>query len=32
VPGFLAKGISPEQVAQMTTGNPRRIFEAQGAY
>jgi phosphotriesterase-related protein len=32
VPGFLAKGISPEQVAQMITGNPRRIFEAQGAY
>jgi phosphotriesterase-related protein len=32
VPGFLAKGISPEQVAQMMTGNPRRIFEAQGAY
>jgi phosphotriesterase-related protein len=32
VPGFLAKGISPEQVAQMMIGNPRRIFEAQGAY
>jgi phosphotriesterase-related protein len=32
LPGFLAKGISPEQVAQMMTGNPRRIFEAQGAY
>jgi phosphotriesterase-related protein len=32
LPGFLAKGIGPEQVAQMMTGNPRRIFEAQGAY
>jgi phosphotriesterase-related protein len=32
VPAFLAKGISQEQVDQMMTGNPRRIFEKQGSY
>jgi phosphotriesterase-related protein len=32
VPAFLAKGISQEQVDQMMTGNPRRIFETQGPY
>jgi phosphotriesterase-related protein len=32
VPAFLARGISKEQVAQMMTGNPRRIFETQGLY
>jgi phosphotriesterase-related protein len=32
VPAMLAKGITEEQVAQMMTGNPRRIFDAQGSY
>ncbi len=32
VPAMLAKGITQEQVSQMMTGNPRRIFEAQGPY
>jgi phosphotriesterase-related protein len=32
VPAFLARGITEDQVAQMMTGNPRRIFERQGAY
>ena len=32
VPALRAAGVSEEHVRQMTTGNPRRIFEAQGAY
>lgn len=32
LPAFLAKGITEEQVAQMMTGNPRRIFDTQGSY
>ncbi|MBI5283734.1 MAG: phosphotriesterase [Chloroflexi bacterium] len=32
VPALRAAGVGEEQVRQMTTGNPRRIFEAQGAY
>jgi phosphotriesterase-related protein len=32
VPAFLAQGITEAQVAQMMTGNPRRIFESQGSY
>jgi predicted metal-dependent phosphotriesterase family hydrolase len=29
---MLEQGISKEQVEQMMTGNPRRLFESQGAY
>jgi phosphotriesterase-related protein len=32
LPALLARGISEAQVAQMMTGNPRRIFEARGSY
>jgi phosphotriesterase-related protein len=32
LPAMLEQGISKEQVEQMMTGNPRRLFEAQGAY
>jgi phosphotriesterase-related protein len=32
VPAMLAKGITEGQVSQMMTGNPRRMFEAQGSY
>jgi len=32
LPAMLEQGISKEQVEQMMTGNPRRLFEAQGSY
>jgi phosphotriesterase-related protein len=32
VPALLAAGVSEDQVRAMTIDNPRRIFEAQGAY
>ena len=32
VPALRAEGVSAEQIRQMTVDNPRRIFEAQGAY
>ena len=32
VPALLARGITEAQVAEMMTGNPRRILEAQGSY
>jgi phosphotriesterase-related protein len=32
LPAMLEQGISKEQVEQMMTGNPRRLFESQGAY
>ena len=32
VPAMLKNGITTEQVDQMLVGNPRRIFETQGAY
>ncbi len=32
VPALRAEGVSEEQIRQMTVENPRRIFEAQGAY
>ncbi len=32
VPGLRNRGVPDEQIEAMTTGNPRRIFEAQGAY
>jgi phosphotriesterase-related protein len=32
VPGLRRLGVPEDQIAAMTTGNPRRIFEAQGAY
>lgn len=32
IPGLLAAGVTEEQVRTMTVDNPRRIFEAQGAY
>jgi phosphotriesterase-related protein len=32
VPALKEGGVSDAQIEQMTTGNPRRIFEAQGAY
>jgi phosphotriesterase-related protein len=32
VPALLEQGITPEQIDEMLVGNPRRIFEAQGAY
>ena len=32
LPAMLEHGISKEQVEQMMTGNPRRLFEAQGSY
>ncbi|TAK56728.1 MAG: phosphotriesterase [Dehalococcoidia bacterium] len=32
VPALRAAGVSDEQIRQMTVDNPRRIFEAQGAY
>jgi phosphotriesterase-related protein len=32
VPAMLKNGITEEQVDQMLVGNPRRIFETQGAY
>jgi len=32
VPALLAAGVSDDQIRAMTIDNPRRIFEAQGAY
>lgn len=32
VPALLAAGVSEDQIRAMTIDNPRRIFEAQGAY
>jgi len=32
VPALLERGVSQAQVDQMLIGNPRRLFEAQGAY
>ena len=32
LPALRAAGVSDEQIQQMTVENPRRIFEAQGAY
>jgi phosphotriesterase-related protein len=32
VPALLAAGISQDEVDRMLVGNPRRIFETQGAY
>jgi phosphotriesterase-related protein len=32
VPAMLKNGITEEQVDQMLVGNPRRVFETQGAY
>ena len=32
VPALKAAGVTEEQVRTMTVANPRRIFEAQGAY
>ena len=32
VPGLRGLGVPEEQIEAMTAGNPRRIFEAQGAY
>lgn len=32
VPGLRRLGVPEDQIEAMTTGNPRRIFEAQGAY
>jgi len=32
VPALLEHGVTPEQIDQMLVGNPRRIFECQGAY
>ena len=32
IPALQAGGVSDAQIEQMTTGNPRRIFEAQGGY
>lgn len=32
IPALRESGVSDEQVAQMTVGNPRRVFEGQGAY
>jgi phosphotriesterase-related protein len=32
IPALRSSGVSDEQIRQMTIGNPRRIFEAQGGY
>jgi phosphotriesterase-related protein len=32
IPALKAGGVSDAQIDQMTTGNPRRIFECQGGY
>lgn len=32
LPGLLARGVTEEQIHTMMVDNPRRIFEAQGAY
>ena len=32
VPALRRLGVGEEQIEAMTTANPRRIFEAQGAY
>ncbi len=32
LPALRAAGVTDEQITQMTVGNPRRVFEAQGAY
>jgi len=32
LPALRSAGVSDEQITQMTVGNPRRIFEAQGGY
>lgn len=32
VPALRAAGVTEEQIRQMTVDNPRRVFEAQGAY
>lgn len=32
IPALTAGGVSDAQIEQMTTGNPRHIFEAQGGY
>jgi phosphotriesterase-related protein len=32
VPALREQGVTPEQIDQMLVGNPRRIFETQGAY
>ncbi len=32
LPALRESGVSEEQIAQMTVGNPRRFFEASGAY
>ena len=32
IPALKDGGVTDEQIAAMTVGNPRRIFEAQGSY
>ena len=32
VPALRRLGVAEDQIEAMTVGNPRRIFEAQGAY
>ena len=32
VPGLRRLGVGEDQIEAMSVGNPRRIFEAQGAY